>query len=94
MTNFTDVKPCSIAIILDEKIEQLNPNERKWVDEAWQKKRQWRRVRDTIQGIYWRQNQILSVVYVYLKKKYMRWRKAIIPKERLAVLINVRQRRF
>lgn len=39
-------------------------------------------------------NTLLDKVYAYLKKKYMRWRKAIIPKERLAELINVRQRRF
>lgn len=99
ITNFTDEELCIIAITLDEETEQLNPKKRKWVHEAWQKRDSEGEFLTLYKELiedgtkfnqYFRTseycfNTLLDRVYLYLKKKDTHWRKAMTPKERLAV---------
>jgi len=103
MANFTDEELCIIAIILDEETEEeKTPKRRKWVHEAWKKRDSEGEILTLYKKLiedgtkfyqYFRMseycfNTLLEKLYVYLKKKDTHWRKAITPKERLAVCLR------
>jgi len=85
-----------------EQEEKKTPKRRKWVHEAWQKRDSEGEFLTLYKELiedgtkfyqYFRMseycfNTLLEKLYVYLKKKDTHWRKAITPKERLAVCLR------
>lgn len=90
-----------IALVLDEEEEQ-QVRKRKWVHQAWNKRRTEGEFATLYKELvddgskfheYFRMSEhafniLLSKVEVNLKKQDTKWRKAICPRERLAVCLR------
>lgn len=100
--NFPEEDLIVMSLILDEE-EQINKQKkRKWVHEAWRKREVEGEFHTLYKELlddqtkffeYFRMsestfNVLLSKLEVHLKKQNTHWRKAITPKEKLAVCLR------
>jgi hypothetical protein len=97
---FTDLELAVIPIILEE--EQREVKKRKWVHEAWVNRERdgefgtlYKELTDDETKFfeYFRMSEncfniLLSKIEVHLKHQDTRWRKAVTPRERLAVCLR------
>lgn len=102
MTMFSENDLLMIALILDEEEEEKAVKKRMWVHKAWKKRPTegefstlYKELMDdgTKFFEYFRLseysfNLLLSKLEVHLKKQDTHWRKAITPRERLAVCLR------
>lgn len=102
MTTLSENKLLMIALILDEEEEEQVVKKRKWVHQAWTKRPTegefstlYKELMDdgTKFFEYFRMSEhsfnfLLNKLEVHLKKQDTHWRKAITPRERLAVCLR------